>query len=156
MSDRLGEIRVRLPPPSFNVPCELHDCANPARRKARGRNWFEKNAQERVRCVLQRCLCRDPPLLSVKLPNPVGVQITTARVESSPIVRFDVHITIGNPVSWVSPNRHGIKVGEKFVRLRWMRGMVVVWVAWFGSISALFSKQLSRVERIQNLVKVVG
>jgi hypothetical protein len=96
---------MRLPPPSFNVLGELHDRANsaPVRGKARGRNRFEQDAQERVRSVEQGRLCRDPPLLSVELSNPVGVQVTAARVKSSPIVRFDVRITVGDPVGGLPP-----------------------------------------------------
>ena len=95
----------------------------------------------------------------MKLANPVGVQVTATRVKSSPIVRFDVRITIGNPVSWASPNRHRIKVGEGLVRLRWLRlvgGMVVFRVAWFGGAPAFRSEMLSDVEHVQNLAKVVG
>jgi len=112
---------VRLPPPSFNFLGKLHDCTNSARGKARRRNGFEKNAQERVRGIEQGRLRRDPPLLSMELLNPVGVQIMATRVKSSPIVRFDVPITIGHPVSGVPPDRHGIKVDERLFRSCCMR-----------------------------------
>ena len=62
-----------LPPPPFNVLGELYDCADPCVWKTGWRDRFGENAQESVRGVDQRCLCCDPPLLSVKLSNPVGV-----------------------------------------------------------------------------------
>ena len=156
-TDCVGKVRMRLPPPSFNVLGELRDCANPARGKARRRNGFEQSAQECVRSIGQWRLRRNPPLLPIQFSNPIGVQITASRVESSPIVRLDVRITIGDPVSWASPYGYGIKLGQKPVGLGYLGwGMVFVWVVWLGSTSALRSKLLSLVERAQNLVKIVG